>query len=63
MTADLPHSNEIASCEEAAYDSLPFKDAALLLFFKSQSELIDFAQQVFYYIIIHNHKRDILIRC
>ena len=38
--------NEIASCEEAAYDSLPLKDAATLLFFKSQSELLSFAQQV-----------------
>ena len=38
--------NEIASCEEAAYDSLPLKDAATLLFFKSQNELLAFAQQV-----------------
>lgn len=43
----MVHSrNEIASCEEAAYDSLPLKDAATLLFFKSQSELLTFAQQV-----------------
>ena len=40
------HRNEIASCEEAAYDSLPLKDAGTLLFFKSQSELMSFAQQV-----------------
>lgn len=39
--------NEIASCEEAAYDSLPLKDAATLLFFKSQNELLTFAQQVY----------------
>ena len=38
--------NEIASCEEAAYESLPLKDAATLLFFKSQSEVLDFAKQV-----------------
>jgi 26S proteasome regulatory subunit N12 len=38
--------NEIASCEEAAYESLPLKDAATLLFFTSQSELLTFAQQV-----------------
>lgn len=38
--------NEIASCEEAAYDSLPLKDAATLLFFKSQNELLTFATQV-----------------
>ncbi|EJF56597.1 hypothetical protein DICSQDRAFT_112897 [Dichomitus squalens LYAD-421 SS1] len=37
--------NEIAGCEEAAYDSLPLKDAATLLFFKSQNELLTFAQQ------------------
>ncbi|KAK0482121.1 SAC3/GANP/Nin1/mts3/eIF-3 p25 family-domain-containing protein [Armillaria luteobubalina] len=37
--------NEIASCEESAYNSLPLKDAALLLFFASQSELLAFAQQ------------------
>ncbi|EIM88531.1 proteasome 26S subunit [Stereum hirsutum FP-91666 SS1] len=37
--------NEIASCEEAAYESLPLKDAATLLFFKTQTELMNFAQQ------------------
>ncbi|KAI0921355.1 hypothetical protein AcW1_004646 [Taiwanofungus camphoratus] len=37
--------NEIASCEEAAYESLPLKDAATLLFFTNQSELLSFAQQ------------------
>jgi len=37
--------NEIASCEETAYDSLPLKDAATLLFFKSHNELVSFAQQ------------------
>jgi len=36
--------NEIASCEEAAYDSLPIRDAAALLFFPSQTELVRFAQ-------------------
>ncbi|KAI0693566.1 proteasome 26S subunit [Cytidiella melzeri] len=36
--------NEIASCEEAAYDSLPIKDAATLLFFRSQPELLSYAQ-------------------
>lgn len=38
--------NEIASCEEAAYESLPLKDAATLLFFKSQTDLMNFIQQV-----------------
>lgn len=38
--------NEIASCEEAAYESLPLKDAATLLFFRSQSEVLNFAKQV-----------------
>jgi len=37
--------NEIASCEETAYESLPLKDAATLLFFASQSELLAFAKQ------------------
>ncbi|KAH8118609.1 COP9 signalosome [Phellopilus nigrolimitatus] len=37
--------NEIASCEETAYDSLPLKDAATLLFFTNRTELITFAQQ------------------
>jgi 26S proteasome regulatory subunit N12 len=38
--------NEIATCEEAAYDSLPLKDAATLLFFKSPSDLLKFAETV-----------------
>jgi hypothetical protein len=38
--------NEIASCEETAYESLPLKDAATLLFFTNRSELLIFAQQV-----------------
>ncbi|KZT65992.1 hypothetical protein DAEQUDRAFT_768354 [Daedalea quercina L-15889] len=37
--------NEIASCEEAAYESLPLKDAGTLLFFSSQNELLSFAKQ------------------
>jgi len=37
--------NEIARCEEAAYETLPLKDAATLLFFTSQSELLRFAEQ------------------
>jgi len=37
--------NEIATCEEAAYESLPLKDAATLLFFKSQSDLLKFAEK------------------
>jgi len=36
--------NEIASCEETAYDSLPVAEAAQLLFFKSAHDLIQFAQ-------------------
>lgn len=38
--------NEIASCEEAAYESLPLKDAATLLFFTTQTELLSFAKEV-----------------
>lgn len=45
LSLTLFHRNEIASCEESAYNSLPLKDAALLLFFSSQSELLAFAQQ------------------
>lgn len=37
--------NEIARCEEAAYETLPLKDAATLLFFTSQSDLLRFAEQ------------------
>jgi len=37
--------NEIASCEEAAYESLPIRDAATLLFFPSHTELVHFAQK------------------
>jgi 26S proteasome regulatory subunit N12 len=37
--------NEIASCEETAYESLPLKDAATLLFFATQTDLLTFAQQ------------------
>jgi len=37
--------NEIASCEETAYESLPLKDAATLLFFSNQSDLLKFAEQ------------------
>ncbi|CCM04852.1 uncharacterized protein FIBRA_07045 [Fibroporia radiculosa] len=37
--------NEIASCEEVAYESLPIKDAATLLFFTNQSDLVNFAQE------------------
>jgi predicted Kef-type K+ transport protein len=48
--------NEIATCEEAAYDSLPLKDAATLLFFKSRSDLVKFAESVvsdFYIFFCH----------
>ncbi len=37
--------NEIANCQEVAYDSLPLKDAGTLLFFESKSELLQFADQ------------------
>jgi 26S proteasome regulatory subunit N12 len=40
------HRNEIASCEEAAYHVLPLKDAATLLFFRTQSEVLNFAKEV-----------------
>ncbi|KAH9809976.1 COP9 signalosome [Melampsora americana] len=37
--------NEIASCEEKAYASLPLSDAGTLLFFKTVGEVIEFAQK------------------
>jgi 26S proteasome regulatory subunit N12 len=37
--------NEIASCGEVAYESLPVHDAASLLFFPKQQDLITYAQQ------------------
>jgi hypothetical protein len=38
--------NEIASCGEAAYERLPLKDAATLLFFPNRSDLLRFAEEV-----------------
>lgn len=46
MCAHRVRRNEIASCEEAAYNSLPIKDAATLLFFRTQQEVLVYAQQV-----------------
>lgn len=37
--------NEIASCEEKAYSSLPLADAATLLFYKTPEEVVQFAQE------------------
>ncbi|KAJ7914189.1 SAC3/GANP/Nin1/mts3/eIF-3 p25 family-domain-containing protein [Mycena leptocephala] len=37
--------NEIARCQEAAYESLTLEDAATLLFFPSQPELLAFARE------------------
>ncbi|CEL59354.1 26S proteasome non-ATPase regulatory subunit 8 OS=Bos taurus GN=PSMD8 PE=2 SV=3 [Rhizoctonia solani AG-1 IB] len=37
--------DEIASCGENAYESLPLNDAATLLFFNSPNDLLQFAQQ------------------
>ena len=45
-TLMLGHRNEIASCQETAYESLSVKAAVTLLFFTSQSELLVFAQEV-----------------
>lgn len=38
--------NEIAACDERAYESLPLRDARTLLFFDSDQEVKDFAQSV-----------------
>ncbi|KAI8147126.1 cornichon protein-domain-containing protein [Fennellomyces sp. T-0311] len=37
--------NEIASCSEKAYESLPLQDAGTLLFLKNTKELLNFAQE------------------
>ncbi|KAJ3023933.1 hypothetical protein HKX48_009141 [Thoreauomyces humboldtii] len=37
--------DEIASCSEKAYDSLPLPDAATLLYFKTESEVVAFANE------------------
>ncbi|KAJ7867881.1 hypothetical protein B0H14DRAFT_2572609 [Mycena olivaceomarginata] len=44
ITGYVP-GNEIASCQETAYESLSVKAAVTLLFFTSQSELLVFAQE------------------
>ena len=46
VLSNLVNRNEIASCEEAAYESLPLKDAGTLLFFPNKGELLTFAQKV-----------------
>lgn len=38
--------NEIAACDERAYESLPLRDARTLLFFESDDEVKRFAEQV-----------------
>lgn len=37
--------NQIALSQETAYQSLPINDAATLLYFKNQSELMEFSKQ------------------
>ncbi|KDN38506.1 proteasome 26S subunit [Tilletiaria anomala UBC 951] len=37
--------HEIASCEEKAYDSLPLRDAAMLLFFDNAQDVMNFANE------------------
>ncbi|KAJ3216772.1 hypothetical protein HDU67_008949 [Dinochytrium kinnereticum] len=37
--------NEIASCSEKAYTSLPLPDAATLLYFKTPSDVVPFAHE------------------
>ncbi|KAI8852839.1 COP9 signalosome [Chytridium lagenaria] len=37
--------NEIASCSEKAYNSLPLPDAATLLYFKTPSDVVPFAHE------------------
>ena len=42
--------NDIASCSEKAYTSLPLSDAATLLYFNNEKEVLEFAKEV----IIHD---------
>ena len=60
--ADDNPRNEIASCEEAAYNSLPIKDAATLLFFRTQQEVLAYAQQVDY-LNIHVYAYELMPNC
>lgn len=39
--------NEIASCSEKAYTSLPLSDAGTLLFFTNMQDILNFAKEVF----------------
>lgn len=41
-----PSRNEIASCSEKAYTSLPLADAGTLLFFTNMADILNFAQEV-----------------
>ena len=45
--------NEIASCEEVSYDSLPLNDAATLLFFTNKNDLLLFAQEASFHSFRH----------
>lgn len=38
--------NEIASCSEKAYTSLPLSDAGTLLFFTNMEDILNFAKEV-----------------
>jgi len=40
------YRNEIASCSEKAYTSLPLADAGTLLFFTNMADILNFAQEV-----------------
>jgi 26S proteasome regulatory subunit N12 len=44
---------EIASCSELAYETLPIEDAATLLFFSTGREVVAFAQEVRVPVTIH----------
>jgi 26S proteasome regulatory subunit N12 len=51
--------DEIASCGENAYESLPLNDAATLLFFNSPNDLLQFAQQVKYFAMLLVRQRNL----
>ncbi|KAI9316438.1 cornichon protein-domain-containing protein, partial [Dichotomocladium elegans] len=49
--------DEIASCSEKAYDSLPLQDASTLLFLKNTQELLSFAQKAKKHINVYRKQR------
>lgn len=47
--------NEIAACDERAYESLPVRDARTLLFLESDQEVQEFAKSVRAHLLLRRH--------